>query len=361
MRPREIIIRFRIQRRFSGVYPLGEVAGACPGASFPRININLPSETDTPEAKFYVELYSFKKRWFMENQTKGMELQKLSDRRGFVKNVGYATAGLAGATLLGGKLGVLDKLPGMQKMELTQAAVNAGAITDVDILNFALNLEYLEAEFYTVVTTGKTLEDSGFKIDGTGKSGPTTGGQKVNFVHSQNRVELTKQLQLVMEEITYDEQQHVLLLRSALGDAAIAKPAINLDALKTGFEGFLHCTALARAFEDVGVSAYGGAAPLISSKAILATAARIALTEAYHAGNLRLVAAANHDPYLFKVDSKDILPPPKGKQFFTVDKEALSVVRTPSEVLAIVYGNSSTGTAEGGFFPDGVNGTITTV
>lgn len=296
----------------------------------------------------------------MGNETKGMELQKLSDRRVFVKNVGYATAGLAGAALVGGKLGVLDKLPGMKKMELTQAAVNAGAITDVDILNFALNLEYLEAEFYTVVTTGKTLEDSGFKIDGTGKSGPTTGGQKVNFVHS-DRDELTKQLNLVMEEITYDEQQHVLLLRSALGDAAIAKPAINLDALHTGFEGFRHCIALARAFEDVGVSAYGGAAPLISSKAILATAARIALTEAYHAGNLRLVAAVNHDPFLFKVDSKDILPPPKGKQFFTVDKEALSIVRTPSEVLAIVYGNSSTGTAEGGFFPDGVNGTINKV
>lgn len=297
----------------------------------------------------------------MENVKNGVELQKLSDRRGFVKNVGYATAGLAGAAMLGGKLGVLDGIPGMKKMELTQAAVNAGAITDIDILNFALNLEYLEAEFYTVATTGKTLEDSGFKIDGTGKSGPTKGGQKVNFVHSQDRVELTKQLKRVMDEITYDEQQHVLLLRSALGDAAIAKPAINLDALNTGFEGFLHCTALARAFEDVGVSAYGGAAPLIVSKDILATAARIALTEAYHAGNLRLASAANNNPFLFKVDSKDILPPPQGRQYFTVDKQALTIVRTPSEVLAIVYGNSSTGTAEGGFFPDGVNGTITTV
>ena len=71
--------------------------------------------------------------------------------------------------------------------------------------------------------------------------------------------------------------------------------------------------------------------------------------------------ADDHDPFLFKVDSKDILPPPKGKQFFNVDKEALTIVRTPSEVLAIVYGNSSTGTTEGGFFPDEVNGTITTV
>jgi hypothetical protein len=298
----------------------------------------------------------------MENKKQDeVVLQSAYDRRRFVKGVGLATAGVAGAAVLGGKLGVLDKIPGMKKMALTQQAVNAGSISDVDILNFALNLEYLEAEFYTVVTTGKTLQESGFQLQGRGNSGPTTGGSKVDFVHSQDRVELTRQLQKVMEEITYDEQQHVLLLRGALGDYAIAKPTINLDALGTGFQGFLHCTALARAFEDVGVSAYGGAAPLISSKEYLATAARIALTEAYHAGNLRLVAAANDDPYLFKVDSMDILPPPEGKQYFTVNPQALSIVRTPGEVLAIVYGNSTPGATGGGFFPDGVNGSITTV
>jgi hypothetical protein len=298
----------------------------------------------------------------MENEKLGKpEVQTPSDRRNFVKNIGYATAGLAGAAMLGGKLGVLDKIPGMKQAGLTQASAQAAAITDVDILNFALNLEYLEAEFYTVVTTGKTLEESGFKVDGTGKSGPTTGGNKVDLINSYNRVDLTRQLKAVLEEITYDEQQHVLLLRAALGDMAVAKPAINLNALNTGFQGFLHCIALARAFEDVGVSAYGGAAPLISSKAYLATAARIALTEAYHAGNLRLLAAADYDQYLFKVDAQDILPPPEGKQYFTVNQQALSIVRTPGEVLAIVYGNSSTGTAEGGFFPDGVNGNINTV
>lgn len=165
----------------------------------------------------------------------------------------------------------------------------------------------------------------------------------------------------MIEEITFDEQQHVMLLRSALGSAAIAKPAINLDALGTGFEGFLHFIAVARAFEDVGVSAYGGAAPLISSKDILATAARIALTEAYHAGSLRTLAAANKDPYLFPVDSQDILPPPGGKQYFTVNGQALSIVRTPGQVLAIVYHNTTSGASAGGFFPSGVNGNIDSV
>jgi hypothetical protein len=286
---------------------------------------------------------------------------KTVDRRAFVRGVGVAGLGVAGAAFVGGKLGVLDRIPGINKVALASAAVQAGAITDTDILNFALNLEYLEAEFYTVATTGKTIEQSGIAVNGTGNSGPTTGGNTVNLTNSSNETELTGQLKAVVEEITYDEQQHVLLLRSALGSAAIAKPAINLNALGTGFQGFLHFIALARAFEDVGVSAYGGAAPLISSSAILATAARIALTEAYHAGSLRTLAAANKDAYLFPVDSQDILPPPTGKQYFTVNTQALSIVRTPGQVLAIVYHNTTSGASAGGFFPNGVNGNITSV
>ncbi|HEY0704136.1 MAG TPA: ferritin-like domain-containing protein [Candidatus Acidoferrales bacterium] len=298
----------------------------------------------------------------MENGKKISEaLQSPVDRRGFVKSVGLGAAGLASAAVVGGKLGILDKIPGINRTGLTARAVAAGAITDVDILNFALNLEYLEAEFYTVVTTGKTLAQSGFNLNGTGTPGPTTGGGIVSFLSSSGGVEVTKQLKAVMAEITYDEQQHVHLLRGALGADAIAKPAINLDALGTGYEGFMHCIAVARAFEDVGVSAYGGAAPLISSKDYLGVAAQIALTEAYHAGTLRLICAANNDAFLFKVDGRDILPPPNGTQYFPVDYQALARTRTTSEVLAIVYANSTSGATGGGFYPNGMNGNITTV
>jgi Ferritin-like domain len=282
------------------------------------------------------------------------------DRRKFMRDMGIG-AGIAGAALVGGRLGVLDAIPGINKVGLTSAAVQAGAITDTDILNFALNLEYLEAEFYTVGVTGETLKHMGFELGGTGKEGPTYGGNIVDLVNSSNRVDTTGQLRSAVEEIMYDEQQHVRLLRSALGSAAIAKPEINLNALGIGFEGFLHFLAVARAFEDVGVSAYGGAAPLISSKTILATAARIALTEAYHAGSLRTFSAADKDEYVFPVDSQDIVPPPVGQQFFAVNKQALSIVRTPGEVLAIVYHNTKIGTTSGGFFPEGVNGTINAV
>ena len=120
----------------------------------------------------------------MENEKKAEGLRQTSDRRGFVKSVGMGAAAIAGAVMVGGRLGVLDKIPGINKTGLIQAAVKAGSITDVDILNFALNLEYLEAEFYTMATTGQTLVQRGFTLTGTGKSGPTLGGKKVNFLSS---------------------------------------------------------------------------------------------------------------------------------------------------------------------------------
>ncbi len=283
--------------------------------------------------------------------------QSAFNRRAFVKGAGFTGLGLAGATLAAGKLGMMDSLPGARALGIKPSSVLAAGVTDVDILNFALNLEYLEAEFYTMALTGKTIEDYGIGIDGTGTQGPTTGGMKVDF---DNRHERSRKLNEIATEIAYDEAQHVILLRGALGGAAVAKPAINLDALGIGFANFRQFLQLSRAFEDTGVSAYGGAAPLITSKAYLQTAVQIALTEAYHASNVRLLISEN-DVATTATDSMDILPPPSGVQYFTVNLQALAVVRTTSQVLSIVYANSQSGTMSGGFFPNGVNGTINTV
>ena len=228
-----------------------------------------------------------------------------------LKGAGLAGLGFASAGLLAGRLGMIDKItaaiPGLKP-----ASVHAQSVDDADILNFALNLEYLEAEFYTVATTGKTIREIGIGVNGVGNSGPTTGGARVALELGSV---FPQRLHNVALEIAYDEQQHVKLLRSALGSYAVAKPAINLDALGIGFANFRQFLKLSRAFEDTGVSAYAGAAPLISSKAYLGVAAQILATEAYHSGNVRLMISEN-DVETTKTDSEDVLPPPSGKTVF---------------------------------------------
>jgi len=282
--------------------------------------------------------------------------EKTIGRRSLLKGAGLAGVGFASAGLLAGRLGMMDKVTAAIP-DLKPPSVHAQSIDDADILNFALNLEYLEAEFYTVATTGKTIREIGIGVNGVGNSGPTTGGARVALEFGSV---FPQRLHNVALEIAYDEQQHVKLLRSALGSYAVAKPAINLDALGIGFGNFRQFLKLSRAFEDTGVSAYAGAAPLISSKAYLGVAAQILATEAYHSGNVRLMISEN-DVDTTKTDSEDVLPPPSGKQYFTTDSNGLALTRTTGQVLAIVYGNSTTGTTAGGFFPDGVNGLINTV
>ncbi len=278
------------------------------------------------------------------------------ERRNFLKGMGFTGLGLAAAGMVGSRLGVMDSVTG-KKAIATSNSVHAASITDADILNFALNLEYVEAEFYVKAITGRTIEYFGVKTTGTGTHGKVMGGKRVNLAPGG---EVTRKLLEIALEIAYDETEHVVFLRDALGAAAVARPDINLDALGYGFENYRQFLTLARAFEDTGVSAYGGAAPLITSKDYLSAAVRIGLTEAYHASNLRLLIAQNNIPVPAD-DSLDVLPPPAGRQYFTVDQQALAIVRTTSQVLSIVYGNSTPGTTSGGFFPSGVNGVINTV
>jgi len=230
--------------------------------------------------------------------------------------------------------------------------VQAQSITDADILNFALNLEYLEAEFYTVVTTGRRIADIGIEVNGVGTQGATTGGGTVALDARAAQVALN---------LANEEQMHVRFLRSALGSAAVAKPAINLEALGIGFRSVTEFLTLARAFEDVGVTAYNGAAPLIRSSSILAAAAGIGLTEAQHAGVLRYLVY-DRNIRVPQLDTADVPPlgSPNGR-VFNVFADGLTPARTPSQVLAIVFANATPGARSGGFFPNGFNGTIATV
>jgi hypothetical protein len=259
-----------------------------------------------------------------------------SNRRRFLSKIAVASAGAAalGAGLMEGQ---------------------TTAPTDADILNFALNLEYLEAEFYTVATTGMTIDQMGIGITGTGTQGAATGGQMVNLTNSSFPT------LAIANEIANDERSHVTLIREALtaaGAQPIAQPAINLNALGIGFGSLAEFLTLARAFEDVGVTAYAGAAPLISDKSILGYAAQILSAEAEHVSNIRLQVAQLGIPTTL-LDGVDILPPPSGQNYFSLTSVGLAQTRTPGQVLNIVYGGMANVTA-GGFFPNGVNGTINT-
>jgi hypothetical protein len=308
-------------------------------------------------------------------------LTNRSGRRSFLRGLGLGAAGAAlGATGL--------------------SATNALSATqpnlDVAILEFALNLEYLEAEFYLRATTGHGLSPA----DIGSNPGPVTGGQKVTFTSAVN--------QAYANEIAAEEQKHVQFLRAALaaatGAPAISRPTIDFTqsfptlagaaGLGSGFSGFANDTQFLLAsyvFEDVGVTAYHGAAPLIFNKAYLDKAAGILAVEAYHAGLIRTVlfvggfasqtaaisnlratldgtaGTANVDdrgvgttaaPSI--VDCSNSLNGSLLGGFPTNNPpgdNAIAFDRTTRQVLNIVYGAKDA--TKGLFFPAGLNGTIT--
>ena len=128
-------------------------------------------------------------------------------------------------------------------------------------------------------------------------------------------------------------------------------------------------------FEDVGVTAYKGAAPLITSKTYLEAAAGILAAEAYHAGLVRTVlyakgietpslragadaisaardsldnAASDDQGISGTADTSNIVP---------LDSDGIAYSRSPGDVLNIVY-LSKDSVSKGGFFPSGVNGAL---
>ncbi|WP_428486529.1 ferritin-like domain-containing protein [Rhodopila sp.] len=245
--------------------------------------------------------------------------------------------------------------------------------SDYDILNFALNLEYLEAEFYLRALTGVGL--SAADTSGVGTKGTVTGGAAVPFT--------TAAMAQYAAEIAADEQAHVRFLRAALGGLAVAEPTIDLSrsfttaAVAAGlipaggtFNPFADETSFllgAYLFEDVGVTAYHGAATLIQSKTYLDAAAGILATEAYHAATVRtLLLQMGQAPATAAISAlRAAASGVADDQGVTLggvtnislgDGNAIAYDRSTAQVLNIVYLGGASGGY--GFFPNGLNGAI---
>ncbi len=125
---------------------------------------------------------------------------------------------------------------------------------DVGILNYALTLEYLQAAFYTEV------ERIGAVTGDAARLARVVGGH---------------------------EREHVRALLRVLGSRAVARPKFDFRGATESEDAFVR-TAVA--FEDLGVAAYKGQAPRISSPAYLRFALAVHAVEARHAAWIRRVA-----------------------------------------------------------------------
>jgi hypothetical protein len=248
-----------------------------------------------------------------------------------------------------------------------------GSVKDEDIFNFALNLEYLETEFYMRALTGKGIETA----DAGSNAGMVVGGKAAQFKNPA--------IKQFIEELAENELAHVRFYRKTLGSMAVARPAIDFNAgfkaaamaagIPASFDPFADDMSVllgGMLFEDVGVTAYAGAAPLIQKKEFVEAAAGILAVEAYHMGMARsqlymmgemAIDAANK---VSDARSK-LTPAPDRDQGIRVNgkanlvpstPDAIAFRRTPQEVLRIVYLTDKAGVSGGGFYPNGLNGAL---
>ena len=298
--------------------------------------------------------------------------ERRSSRRNLLKTAVTGALGLAGAGLLA------------KGAEAVPVAPPPPGGLDAAVLNFALNLEYVEAEYYLHATTGMDLAANGYTITGTG----TFSGEPTPKVLTKSASTLvpfaSSEVKQYATEITADEASHVKFIQTALtkfGLPFVARPKIDLlnsfsslGALigAPGFDPFasdLDFLLGAYIFEDVGVTAYKGGSRLLANHNIVEYAAGILAVEAYHASLIRtnLFEAGPMAQMLTQkisdvrntlggnsIDSNgNSVPPDAGvvaptagggttSNIVLTDSNSIAFSRTTTQVLKIVYADNGT-------------------
>ncbi len=285
-------------------------------------------------------------------------------RRQALKGLGLGALGLASLNLLTSR---------------TEAA-NPGVLgrSDINILNFALNLEYLKATYFTFGTTGSDITAEGVSISGLGRPGSVLikSGAQVPFADSN--------IQQYTSEMAADDRAHVEYLRSVLGFFAVTRPTLDLELnfntlardagiITTGetFDPFADdISFLLGAFYivDVAVTFYRGVLPLVIDRTILSALAGFLGDEASHAGVIRaklfevgttaqteaqdLSALRDRLDGVGSLDQGVVLN--GNANIAPVNSFGMTFSRTMRQVLNILF--LKVNANSGGFFPNGFNG-----
>jgi len=264
---------------------------------------------------------------------------------------------------------------------------------DANIFNFALNLEYLEAAFYlAAVGRLNELTTAGGIANRVILPASFTGARNGEGIPG-----LSPDVRALAEEIANDELAHVRVIRSVLGPAAVIQPVLGLAApftaagrLASGgavrnfnpYANELFFLHGAFVFEDVGVTAYKGAARfLVDDRAggNLENAAGILAVEAYHAATIRTLLAQRRTEQAAAgltveqvvqaiSDLRDTVDGPSDLDqgiaagdrvnIVPTDANGIAFSRTPRQVANIVLLDTTGQAAVGGFFPQGLNGDL---
>lgn len=316
----------------------------------------------------------------MESRTVGAEI----GRRTLFKAM--AGSAIAGAGLLGS----------------TRSAV-AQTMGDIDLLNLVLNMEYLLAQFISQATASTTATTPPIlvpldRLTGNGVAGtPIIPGRGVTFGDPL--------LRLILNEMAADNRNHLLPIRVVIGALAVRQPLINISASATApfsvamqragvvapgavFDPYASEENLLYSLfylKNISVAAYRGLTASITNRVVVQNFTGLLGTEAVHAATIRsyLYSRGATTPRL-RENSEKIAAFQRslnGGQAFqgvapvarsyaggsaTVQTANVSPVtngegvgRSAGQLLNQLY-LTSTAATSGGFFPEGVNGTIRT-